>query len=56
MKKSAAVSMAVLVMWGGSALTSAASAAPMKKCQDDPENFQIVNGKCVSDGQAEKLH
>lgn len=34
---------------------SMASAAPRDKCANDPENFQIVNGQCVSDGRAEKL-
>lgn len=32
-----------------------ASAAPKDKCANNPENFQIVKGQCVSDGKAEKL-
>jgi len=34
---------------------SMASAAPRDKCANNPENFQIVQGKCVSDGRAERL-
>ena len=32
-----------------------ATAAPRDKCANNPENFQVVNGQCVSDGKAEKL-
>ena len=34
---------------------STAHAAPATKCQGNPENFQVVNGQCVSDGKAEHL-
>lgn len=37
------------------ASSTVASAAPAKNCQNNPENFQVVNGQCVSDGQAQKL-
>lgn len=47
--------MVLAAMMSASAMTSSASAVPMKKCQGDAENFQIVNGVCVSDGKAEKL-
>lgn len=32
-----------------------AAAAPADKCAKNPENFQVVNGQCVSDGKAEHL-
>lgn len=44
------VAMSLLGASGG-----VASAAPRDKCANNPENFQIVNGQCVSDGKAEKL-
>lgn len=56
MRRTVAVTMATIALVVGPALTMSASAVPMKKCTDDPENFQIVNGKCVSDGRAEKLN
>lgn len=40
-------------------VAGAANAAPLAKCQNDPENFQLVtiNGttQCLSDDQVEKL-
>lgn len=48
--------MVLAAMMSVPAMTSSASAVPMKKCQPGAENFQIVNGVCVSDGKAEKLN
>ena len=45
-------------LFAAAVLVSAAStaqAASDKKCQGTPENFQVVNGRCVSDGKAEHL-
>ena len=54
MKKTVITTLMVLAAFGGSVATSAAaSAAPAKKCPG--ENFQVVNGKCISDGRAEKI-
>lgn len=56
MKRTAAVLMATVALVVGPALTTSASAVPDRKCDDNPENFQRVGGKCVSDGRAEKLN
>ncbi len=54
MKKTAVTAVMLLSMLGSTVATSsAASAAPAKKCPS--ENFQLVNGQCVSDGKAEHL-
>lgn len=56
MRKIAVTAVMLLSMLGGTvAVSSAASAAPKDKCASNPENFQIVNGQCVSDGKAERL-
>jgi uncharacterized protein YfaQ (DUF2300 family) len=55
MRKPAGLALAVIALVASSALTSSASAVPDKKCQGNAENFQVVNGRCVSDGRAEKL-
>lgn len=55
MRKTAALTLAVLAMVASSAFTSSASAVPDRKCHGNAENFQVVNGVCVSDGKAEKL-
>lgn len=56
MRRAAAVTMAAIALVVGPAVTTSASAVPMKKCLSDPENFQVVNDdQCVSDGRAEKL-
>lgn len=47
--------MATIALVVGPALTTSASAAPLKKCEDNPENFTLVGGVCVSDGRAEHL-
>ena len=32
-----------------------AEAAPMSKCRNNPENFEVYRGKCMSDKRIEKL-
>lgn len=55
MRKTAALTLAVLAMVVSSAFTSSASAVPMKKCAGNAENFTQIGNMCVSDGKAEKL-
>ena len=56
MKKIAATAVVLLSMFGGTvAAAGAASAAPPNKCVTNPENVQVVNGQCVSDGKAQHL-
>jgi len=53
-----ALAILVALFFAAALLASAAStaqAAADKKCQGNPENFQVVNGQCVSDGKAEHL-
>ena len=53
-----ALAILVALFFAAAVLVSAAStaqAASDKKCQGTPENFQVVNGRCVSDGKAEHL-
>ena len=48
-----ALAILVALFFAAAVLASAAStaqAAPANKCQGNPENFQVVNGQCVSDG------
>lgn len=56
MKMLAALFLAASLLMG---FAGAANAALLAKCQNDPENFQLVtiNGttQCLSDGQVEKL-
>lgn len=44
------VSASVLVGVAGSA-----DAAPMSKCRNNPENFEVFRGKCLSDRQIERI-
>ncbi len=53
-KKATATVFMTLALAGVGAGT--ASAAPADKCGPGAENFQMVNGQCVSDGKAEKLN
>lgn len=32
-----------------------ADAAPMSKCRNNPENFSVYRGKCMSDQRRERL-
>lgn len=32
-----------------------ADAAPMSKCRNNPENFKVFRGKCMSDRQIERI-
>ncbi len=52
-KKATATVFMALMLAGVGAGT--ASAAPADKCAKNPENFSWVGGKCVSDGQREKM-
>jgi hypothetical protein len=52
MKRSLLLAMAIMTV-SAFGFSTAASAAPAKKCPG--ENFQVVNGQCVSDGKAEHL-
>ncbi len=56
MKMLAAFFLAASLLMG---FAGTANATPLAKCQNDPENFQLVtiNGttQCRSDGQVEKL-
>ncbi|HEX2073758.1 MAG TPA: hypothetical protein VHF92_08240 [Geodermatophilus sp.] len=53
-KKATATVFMTLALAGVGAGT--ASAAGPDKCANNPENFQMVGGVCVSDGKAEKLN
>lgn len=55
MRKIAVTTVMLLSMLGGAVTVSGAASAAPKNNKCPGENFQVVNGKCVSDGRAERL-